>query len=72
MLIVPTPPESGKEETNKLRKFRDELGTDKMVAFAIGFPGVKEREKAKSYKVNKTYYKLYMEDDNEIAEDDEE
>lgn len=72
MLIVPTPPESGKEETKKLRKFRDELGTDKMVAFAIGFPGVKEREKAKSYKVNKTYYKLYMEDDNEITEDDEE
>lgn len=72
MLIVPTPPESGKEETKKLRKFRDELGTDKMVAFAIGFPGIKEREKAKSYKVNKTYYKLYMEDDNEIEEDDEE
>lgn len=72
MLIVPTPPELGKDETKKLQKFRKELGNDKMVAFAIGFPGVKESEKAKSYKVNKTYYKLYMEDNNEITENDEE
>lgn len=72
MLIAPTGPEPGKDETKKLIKFREELGNDKIVAFAIGFPGIKEREKAKSYKVNKTYYKLYMEDDNENTEDDEE
>ena len=72
MLITPTPPEPGKEETQKLKKFREELGNDKMVAFAIGFPGVKESEKAKTYKVNKTYYKLYMEDEYENSENSEE
>lgn len=72
MLITPTPPEPGKEETQKLKKFREELGNDKMVAFAIGFPGVKECEKAKTYKVNKTYYKLYMEDEYENSENSEE
>ena len=72
MLISPTPPEQGKEETLKLKNFREELGNDKMVAFAIGFPGVREREKAKTYKVNKTYYKLYMDDEYDNTEEDEE
>lgn len=72
MLISPTPPEQGKEETLKLKNFREELGDDKMVAFAIGFPGVREREKSKTYRVNKTYYKLYMDDEYDNTEEDEE
>ena len=72
MLISPTPPEQGKEETLKLKNFRKELGDDKMVAFAIGFPGVREREKSKTYRVNKTYYKLYMDDEYDNTEEDEE
>ncbi|WP_270419150.1 Z1 domain-containing protein [Bacteroides intestinalis] len=71
MLVHPTPVEDGKEEPKNLKKFREELGKDKIVAFAIGFPGVKEAEKAKTYKVNKIYYKLYMQDELESEDTDE-
>lgn len=74
MLVDPTPPEPGKEENKRLKTFRKELGDDKLVALAVGFPGVKEAEKAKTYKVNKVFYELNMEDDvelNDLDEDEE-
>ena len=72
MLVQPTPPV--KEENKRLQKFREELGDNVLVAFAVGFPGVKEAGKAKTYKVNKVYYDLYMQDEveqDEISEDEE-
>ena len=42
-----------------------------MVAFAMGFPGVKDAAKAKHYRVNKIYYQLFMQDESEDVEYDE-
>ena len=47
------------------------LGSNKIVTFAIGFPGVYAQEQAKKYKVNKTYYQLHMIDEAEGEEDEE-
>jgi len=60
-----------KNEEPFLQRFRTELGEDKIVAFAIGFPGVKEEEAAKKYKVNKVYYQLNLIDEAEGEEDEE-
>lgn len=57
-------------EKNKFDKFVEELGNDKLVAFAIGFPGNENREENKLYKVNKIYQKMYMLDEpDEIDEE---
>ena len=75
MLIQPNPPvdDPTKKEGKLLTKFREELGDDKLVAFAIGFPGVKESEASKHFKVNKVYYNMYMRDSiDEDIEDGEE
>lgn len=71
MLIQPKPanPEPGKEERPKLTTFRNELGENKIVAYAIGFPGAKETESSKHYMVNKVYYSLYMQDDVDDVEE---
>jgi hypothetical protein len=63
MLIEPNKPEEDKSEGKKISKFREELDKNLIVAFAIGFPGVKETEKTKKYKVNKQYFELNMQDD---------
>ena len=47
------------------------LGGDKMVAFAIGFPGVKGAQNIKHYKANKIYYQQFMQDESEDIEDNE-
>ncbi len=46
-------------------------GGDKMVAFAIGFPGVKGAQNIKHYKANKIYYQQFMQDESEDIEDNE-
>ena len=61
----------GEKEKNYLTRFREELGSNKIVTFAIGFPGVYAQEQAKKYKVNKTYYQLHMIDEAEGEEDEE-
>lgn len=70
--IHPVPAETGegKEENEKLTKFRDELGNDHIIAFAIGLPGVKGIEKPVHYKVNKPYQRLNIEDAEEEEVDD--
>jgi hypothetical protein len=70
MLVEPKKAE-GKDEKQKLIDYREELGDKKIVAFAMGFPGVKDAEKAKHYRVNKVYYQLFMQDESEDVEYDE-
>ncbi len=61
----------GKDEKRKLAEYREALGEDKMVAFAIGFPGVKGAQNVKHYKANKIYYQQFMQDESEDIEYDE-
>lgn len=70
MLIEPKKLDD-KDEKQKLIDYREELGEKKMVAFAMGFPGVRDAEKAKHYRVNKVYYQLFMQDESEDVEYDE-
>lgn len=70
MLIEPVKVE-GKDEKRKLSEYREALGEDKMVAFAIGFPGVKDVKNVKHYKANKIYYQQFMQDESEDVEYDE-
>lgn len=76
MLIDPKPfkdkKDPTKQENETVKDFRKDLGTDQLVAFAIGFPGVKDAAKAKKFKVNKIYYELQMQDAEEVEEDDNE
>ena len=71
MLIEPIKPENIDANKNTI-KFIENLNGDKMIAFAIGFPGVKDVGKTKKYKVNKTYYQLNMLDEPDEIEEDEE
>lgn len=71
MLIEPVEPENIEANKNAL-KFIEKLNGNKMIAFAIGFPGLKETGKTKKYKVNKTYYQLNMLDEPDEIEEDEE
>lgn len=71
MLLQPNKPDPNKEEMPRLTKFREELGDERIVAFAIGFPGVKESGNIKKYKVNKIYYELNMQDEPEEIDDEE-
>ncbi|WP_373802400.1 Z1 domain-containing protein [Bacteroides heparinolyticus] len=67
---VPAATGEGKEENQKLTKFREELGNDHVIAFAIGLPGVKGIENAVHYKINKVYQRLNVEDAEEEEVDD--
>ena len=67
---VPAETDEGKEENQKLTKFREELGNDHIIAFAIGLPGVKGIENAVHYKINKVYQRLNVEDAEEEEVDD--
>lgn len=65
-LIKPIPESSDekKKDTESIRKFREELGEDKIAAFAVGFPGRQSSGKVWSFKANKTYREQYMNDEN--------
>ena len=71
MLVHPKDATDPSSEEKFLQKFREELGNDKIVTFAIGFPGVKAMEQAKKFKVNKTYYQQHLIDEAEGEEDEE-
>ena len=70
MFIKPNQP-SG-DEVKMLKDFREALGQDCIVAFAVGCPGVKEEGKAVKYQVNKIFQQLNIEGDEPEEEDDEE
>ncbi len=67
MFIKPNQP-SGNEE-KMLKDFRDALGQDCIVAFAVGCPGVKDEGKAVKYQVNKIFQQLNMEGEEPEEED---
>ena len=71
MLVHPKDAINPSGEKQYLKNFREELGNDKIVTFAVGFPGVKEQEEAKKFKVNKIYYQLNLIDEAEGEEDEE-
>lgn len=63
LIILPIKPEIGEEKPTKpnskaFKKFVSDLGDDQIIAFAIGFPGIKNEEDAISYKVNKTWLRI--------------
>lgn len=70
MFIKPQPPEG--DEDKLLMDFREALGQDSIVAFAVGSPGIKEEGKAIKYQVNKIYQQLNMEGEEPEEEDDDE
>lgn len=73
MVIAPSFPDNPKHETVKLfKKFKEELGTNQVVAFAIGFPGLKGEDSAKNYKVNKIWVKTHGLDADDSSDNDEE
>lgn len=71
MLIHPKPyiPDPKKPHGKFIEQFTEELGDDRLVAFAIGFPNSGTRREDKYFKVNKVYYQLYMQDEAENMEE---
>lgn len=74
MLIIMfiKPKEADGEEEEMLHKYREALGDDCIVAFAVGCPGVKEEGKAVKYQVNKIFQQLNIEGEEPEEEDDDE
>ena len=66
------PKEADGEEEEMLLKYREALGDDCIVAFAVGCPGVKEEDKAVKYQVNKIFQQLNIEGEEPEEEDDDE
>lgn len=66
------PKEADGEEEEMLHKYREALGDDCIVAFAVGCPGVKDEGKAVKYKVNKIFQQLNIEGEEPEEEDDDE
>lgn len=66
------PKEADGEEEEMLHKYREALGDDCIVAFAVGCPGVKEEDKAVKYQVNKIFQQLNIEGEEPEEEDDDE
>lgn len=64
------PKEADGEEEEMLHKYREALGDDCIVAFAVGCPGVKEEGKAVKYQVNKIFQQLNIEGEEPEEEDD--
>ena len=79
LMILPIKPEVEKEEPTKsngkaFKKFISDLGNNQIMAFAIGFPGVKDEKEAVSYKVNKIWLRingLLVEEENINENEDE-
>lgn len=67
MFIKPNQPSV--DEEKMLKDFRDALGQDCIVAFAVGCPGVKDEGKAVKYQVNKIFQQLNMEGEEPEEED---
>lgn len=66
------PKEADGEEEEMLHKYREALGDDCIVAFAVGCPGVNDEGKAVKYQVNKIFQQLNMEGEEPEEEDDDE
>lgn len=72
-IILPiAPKEATTAENDRMKKFREELGSDHILAFAIGMPGIEGAEGAIHYQVNKVFQRLNIEDLEEEEVDDAE
>ena len=72
VIMFVKPKDADGEEEDVLRKYREALGDDCIVAFAVGCPGVKEEGKAVKYQVNKIFQQLNIEGEEPEEEDDDE
>ena len=70
MFIKPNQPNG--DEEKMLKDYREALGQDCIVAFAVGCPGIKDEGKAVKYQVNKIFQQLNMEGEEPEEEDDDE
>lgn len=70
-IILVTPKLPTEPEPAELKKFREDIGSNNIVAFGIGFPAINDEGKSCHFRVNKTYYKLNMLDDLNDEEDEE-
>lgn len=59
------------QQLTRFDKFVEQLGHDRLVAFAIGFPGRDNVALYKKYKVNKVFQKMYMFDEEDELDDEE-
>ena len=66
------PKEADSNEEDMLQKYREALGDNCIVAFAVGCPGVKDEGKAVKYQVNKIFQQLNIEGEEPEEEDDDE
>ena len=66
------PKDADGEEEEMLKKYRDALGDDCIVAFAVGCPGINNEGKAVKYKVNKIFQQLNIEGEEPEEEDGDE
>lgn len=67
MFIKPNKPDG--EEVKILKDYREALGENCIVAFAVGSPGIKDEGRAIRYKVNKRYQQLNIEGEEPEEED---
>lgn len=77
MLLEPRAPKltengNNKDAVERATKYINELDGKCIVAFAIGFPGVEINNNIKKYRVNKVYYRLYLAEEPDEIENDEE
>lgn len=70
VIMFITPNSQSGDEEEMLTKFRESLGNDSIVAFAVGCPGVKDEGKAVKYQVNKIFQQLNIEGEEPEEEDD--
>ena len=70
VIMFVRPKEATDEEEKMLSNYRDALGDNCIVAFAIGCPGIKDEGKAVRYKVNKIFQQLNIEGEEPEEEDD--
>lgn len=66
-----TEKEVKESDKTKFQKFVSELGDDRLIAFAIGFPGIKQSGEIKHYKANKVFYEQNMVDEVDELDDEE-
>ena len=64
------PKEAEGTEEKMLTNYREELGDDCIVAFAVGCPGIKDEGKAVRYQVNKIFQQLNIEGEEPEEEDE--
>ncbi len=64
------PKEASGDEEKMLSNYREALGDNCIVAFAVGCPGIKDEGKAVRYQVNKIFQQLNIEGEEPEEEDD--